>query len=128
MRARSTPEEAADPIIAIPARHHGCDVWKSTLIGGNVVISEIPATAFFSTLSAAENASSSTRRRPDSRASVENHMTESTCWTAPLSQLADCRRRRLDEKAVNHGDGRNPSLGDLRTTGAAPVRAPPIPP
>src|SRR6266581_4596428 len=81
--------------------------WKSTLMRpGTLMISEIPATAFFSTLSAAENASSIDTSSPSTSSSFSFRITitESTCRDSSSMPI---------------------SWATSATTGAAPVPVPP---
>src|SRR5438046_2986747 len=133
MRARSTPEAAAEPIIAIPCSAITVRTsWKSTLIRpGTLMISEMPATAFFSTLSAAENASSIDTSSPSTSSSFSFRITitESTCRdSSSMPTSAACiRRTPSNEKGlVTTATVRMPiSLATSATTGAAPVPVPP---
>ena len=69
MRARSMPLAAAEPIIAMPCSDITVRTsWKSTLTRpGLLMISAMPATALFSTSSAALNASSCATPGPDGK-------------------------------------------------------------
>src|SRR6266581_2808775 len=133
MRARSTPEAAAEPIIAMPCSAITVRTsWKSTLMRpGTLMISEIPATAFFSTLSAAENASSIDTSSPSTSSSFSFRITitESTCRdSSSMPTSAACMRRTpSNEKGlVTTATVRMPiSWATSATTGAAPVPVPP---
>src|SRR2546429_6808834 len=124
MRARSTPEAAAEPIIAIPCSAITVRTsWKSTLISpGTLMISEMPATAFFSTLSAAENASSIDTSSPSTSSSFSLRitMTESTCCDSssiPVSAACILRTPSNEKGLVTTATVRIPISLDLRNNG-----------
>ena len=133
MRARSTPLAAAEPIIAMP-----CSVitvrtsWKSTFTRpGWLMISAMPATALFSTSSAASKASSCVTSSPSTSSSLSFRITisESTCGTSS-SMPASAIFMRLEPSQVNGlvttATVRMPSeRATSAITGPAPVPVPP---
>ena len=132
MRARSTPDALAEPIIAIPISPITVRTSsKSTLTRpGKLMISAIPPTALRRTLSAALNASSIDTSSPRTSISLSLRITirESTlaCSSAIPSSAILSRLPSKPNGLVTTATVRMPSSrATLATIGPAPVPVPP---
>src|SRR5688572_3863730 len=133
MRARSMPLEAAEPIIAMPCSDMTVRTsWKSTLTRpGLLMISAMPATALFSTSSAALNASSWVTSSPITSSSRSLRMTisESVCGASSSMPCSAVFMRLEPSKVkglVTTATVRMPIEREISAiTGAAPVPVPP---
>ncbi len=133
MRARSMPLATAEPIIAMPCSDITVRTsWKSTFTSpGLLMISAMPATALFSTSSAALNASSWVTSSPSTSSSRSFRITmrESTCgarFSIPSSAVFMRFEPSKVKGLVTTATVRIPRLrATSAMTGPAPVPVPP---